>query len=92
MLVRFIGSSGDNVVTNKIDNAISDGIIDNANALCRSGNALYGRDWGDVNRLQKITSVSDRRYGATDNELRSVYPTTLDVYRAGAEKIAAQVK
>ncbi len=90
--VKIMGSSGDNWLTNGIDNVIPDAIIENANALCRKGNTLYGRDWGDVNRLQKITSVSDRRYGATDNELQSVYPTTLDVYRAGAEKIAAQTK
>ena len=80
------------VVANIIDNVTSDAYLEAANSWSRNGLAVYGRDWFDDYRLVKNTSGSDRRYGATDSELQSVYPSTLDIYRVGAMKIAAQTK
>lgn len=80
------------VVANVIDNVTSDVVLETANSWSRNGFAVYGRDWFDDYRLVKNTSGSDRRYGATDSELQSVYPSVLDIYRVGAKNIAAQKK
>jgi len=99
MAVHYFGESGNNKVTNTIDNVTSDIQIEGANAWLRNGLALYGRDWVDDYRTATTTTHAllnpwqawklgaKPRYRITKTPRT---PTILDLYRDGARQIANQ--
>jgi Zn-dependent peptidase ImmA (M78 family) len=55
--VKFIGSAGNNLVTNSIDNITSDIQIETANLWLRNGLAKYGTDWVDDYRTESVKTL-----------------------------------
>lgn len=84
--VKIFGDNGNNVVTNTIDNITSDFVLGTANAWCRNGYALYGRDWVDDYRNATQIILGE------PNESIPRTPTVLDIYRVAAKRIASQAK
>ncbi len=90
--VNFLGPRGNNIVTNTIDNLVSDAQIEAANLWLRNGLVVYGRNWVNDYRTatETIESASRQRQGIGPIRVVPRTPSVWDLYRDGARQIAAQ--